>query len=339
MIESNEVHMIKRPKGKVTRDCFDIVRTEISTPQEEQVLVRNLWMSVDPYMRLLMQEDTESSTETLGPGEVFVGGAVGEVIESGHSGLQPGDFVLSDCGWREYFIAAAETLVKVDPSLVPLRTYLGVAGLTGMTAWTGLLKIGQPRSGETVFVSAASGAVGSIVCQLARFNGCHVAGCAGTDAKVDWLRNTIGIDAAFNYRQTPDVGKAMAGACPDGIDVYFENVGGEQLEAAFDNMNDFGRVALCGMVAAYDNNKTLGPGNLIEVVLKSLRVQGFDVTNPVYWNEYPKFLKEVAPLISDGTLKWKETVYEGIEKAPDALIALMSGDNFGKMLVKLADID
>ena len=339
MIVNNEVRMLRRPEGKITHDCFEIVRTRVSSPKDKQVLVKNLWMSVDPYMRLLMQEDTESSTETIQPGKVFLGGAVGEIIDSRHSSLKPGDFVLSDCGWREYFIGSADTLMKVDHSLVPLRTYLGVAGLTGMTAWTGLLKIGQPRRGETVFVTAASGAVGSVVCQLARSRGCYVAGCAGTDAKVDWLCNTIGIDAAFNYRRVPDIRKAMAQACPNGIDVYFENVGGEQLEAALDNMNDFGRVALCGLVAIYDNTESTGPGNLIEVVLKSLRVQGFDVTNPIYWDEYPKFLEEIVPLITDGTLKWKETVYEGIEMAPDALIALMSGNNIGKMLVKLADTD
>lgn len=336
--DTNEVRLAKLPEGKVTRDCFEIVKTSLSPLKDEDALVKNVWMSVDPYMRLLMQEGSEDSSDTLQPGDVFIGGAIGEVVESKYKGLKTGDFVLSDCGWREHFICSGDVLAKVDPGLVPLQTYLGVAGLTGMTAWTGLFKLAQPKPGETVFVTAASGAVGSIVCQLAKSAGCYVAGSAGTDDKVSWLTNTLGIDAAFNYRDVPDIATAMSEVCPNGIDIYFENVGGEQLEAALETMNDFGRITLCGMVAMYDGNYTSTPRNILNVIYKCLKVEGYDVTNERYWKDYPRFLEEIAPLMTDNKLFWKETVYEGIEKAPDALIALLTGDNFGKMLVKLADV-
>src|SRR5690606_16363206 len=262
------------------------------------------------------------------------GGAIGQVLVSKSPKFKAGDFVNSMFGWREYAIGSAKAFQKVDPSVAPVEAYLGVLGMPGLTAYAGLLRIGELKDGETVFVSAASGAVGSVVCQLAKAHGCYVVGSAGSDEKCKWLTEVAGIDKAINYKTCGDLNQAVADAFPKGIDVYFENVGGAHLEAAINAMRPFGRIAMCGMIEQYnDTTPRPGPSNIIQVVGKSLRIQGFIVSN--YFQHIGEFFAEMGPLIQGGKMHWEETVEEGIENAPKAFLNLFKGANFGKMLVKI----
>jgi NADPH-dependent curcumin reductase CurA len=237
-------------------------------------------------------------------------------------------------GWREYFISDGVGLTKIDPSRVPIQSYLGVMGMPGMTAYVGLLTIGQPKANETVYVSAASGAVGSIVCQIAKIKGCRVVGSAGSDQKVDWLKNKIGVDAAFNYKKAENLTAELASHCPNGIDVYFENVGGKHLEAVISNMNPFGRIPVCGMISQYNlTDSQPGPTNLAAIIGKRLSLSGFIVSD--HYDQLPLFHKEMLEWISEERIIWEETIVEGIENTPKALIGLFTGENLGKMLVRV----
>jgi NADPH-dependent curcumin reductase CurA len=330
---SKEIRLKSRPIGMPKAENFELASTEVRQPADGEVLVRNIWMSVDPYMRGRMM-DRESYVPPFQLGEVLQGGALGQVVESKSDKLKVGDFVQSMWGWREYETNKAETFQKVDPELGPLQAYLGTLGMPGLTAYTGLFKIGEMKDGDAVFVSAASGAVGQIVCQLAKAHGCYVVGSAGSDEKCDWLVKEAGIDKAINYKTCGDLNKAVAAAFPKGIDVYFENVGGAHLEAAIDNMKQFGRLALCGMISQYnDTTPSPGPSNIMLAVGKSLKLQGFIVSN--HFDLLPAFLKEMAPLIKSGKMKWQETIENGIENAPKAFLNLFTGSNTGKMLVKI----
>jgi len=331
-ISSREIHLASRPTGMPTTDNFELVEVQLPDPAPGQMLVRNLYISVDPYMRGRMI-DRKSYVPPFQIGEALTGGAVGQVVRSNDGPFQEGATVLSMNGWREYFLSDGRDLNVVDPNLVPPSSYLGVMGMPGLTAYVGLLDVGKPKAGDTVFVSGAAGAVGSVVCQIAKLKGCQVIGSAGSDAKVDWLLNTAGVDAAFNYKTMP-VAAGLARSAPEGIDVYFDNVGGDHLEAALNALNNFGRVAVCGMIAQYNATEpTPAPRNLGFVISKRLIIQGFIVSD--HYDRMGDFHRDMSQWIARGRIKWEETVYEGIDKAPAAFLGLFSGENLGKMVVKM----
>ena len=333
-VTSREIHLRSRPHGLPTSDNFALVSVDVPKPsQPDQVLVRNRFISVDPYMRGRMR-DTRSYTPPFGLDEPLTGGAVGEVVNSTSDQFAEGDFVLHMLGWREYALAEARHLTKVDPALAPLQSYLGVLGMPGMTAYVGLLDIGAPQPGETVFVSGAAGAVGSQVCQIAKIQGCRVVGSAGSPAKTRWLEEVAGVDAAINYKETSNLRSALKKACPDGIDVYFENVGGVHLEAALQYMNNCGRIVVCGMISMYNATSAQpGPANLALMIGRRLKMQGFIVSD--HPERRDDFVRDVSGWMRDGKLKWEETIHEGIENTPEAFIGLFHGENLGKMLVKV----
>ena len=331
--KSREIHLKSRPQGMPTTDNFELAEVQVRAPAKGEVLVENTWMSVDPYMRGRMI-DRKSYVPPFQIGEVLTGGAIGAIIESNDGPFEVGDTVLHMNGWRERFVSKGEMMTKIDTSQLPAQTVLGTVGMPGLTAYVGLLNIGQPKEGETVFVSAASGAVGTVVCQIAKAKGCRVVGSVGSDDKAAWLREEAGVDGVVNYKKAENLQAEIAKHCPKGIDIYFENVGGAHFEAALNLMNPFGRVAMCGMIDRYNDTKPVpGPSNLVQIVGKSLRVEGFIVSN--HADMQPQFIKDMSQWIGAGKIKWRETVYEGIAKAPEAFLALFSGDNFGKMLVKL----
>lgn len=332
---NREIHLHSRPTGAPTPANFTLVETPMPRPGPGQFLVRNVWMSVDPYMRGRMM-DRKSYVPPFAIGAPLDGGSVGQVVESQHDGFSPGDYVcgFASGGWREYWVSDGAMIQKVDPALAPLQSYLGVMGMPGMTAYTSLLRIGEPKPGETVFVSAAAGAVGSAVCQIAKIKGCRVVGSAGSDDKTRWLTHEAGVDAAINYRTAGDLLTAVQRACPQGIDVYYENVGGPHLEVALELMNKHGRLVMCGMISAYNAvEPPPGPRNLINVIGRSLKMQGFIVSD--FLDMVPQFFMEMGQWVREGKIKWQETVVEGIERAPEAFLGLFTGDNIGKMLVRV----
>jgi NADPH-dependent curcumin reductase CurA len=330
---SQEIRLKSLPQGLPDASHFELATVDVPAPGEGEIAVRNIYMSVDPYMRGRMM-DRDSYIPPFKIGAVMDGGAVGQVVASNAPSHAVGDYVVSMFGWREVAVAKAFNFQKIDPNLAPIQAYLGTLGMPGLTAWAGLFKVANLKDGETVFVSAASGAVGSVVCQLAKAHGCYVVGSAGSDEKCRWLTEVAGIDKAINYKTCGNLDAAVKAAFPKGIDVYFENVGGAHLEAALNHMNLFGRAAFCGLIEQYnDTTPRPGPSNLINVVGKNLRLQGFIVSH--YFDQMPHFIGEAAGLIQAGKLKWQETVEHGIENAPKAFLKLFSGENSGKMLVKI----
>lgn len=330
---ATEVRLASRPSGWPTLDDFSIVDTEIPSPGPGQLLVRNLEISVDPYRRGRMSA-AKSYAEPYEVGKAMLGGAVGEVLESSVDSFKPGEVVLHGLGWRTHAVVDATHATKVDPEAAPVSTYLGVLGMTGLTAYAGLLDVAQLKEGDTVFVSGAAGAVGSVVGQLAKLKGAkRVIGSAGSDEKVRHLLEDLGFDAAFNYKNGPVVDQ-LAEAAPDGIDVYFDNVGGEHLEAAIDHANLHARVAICGMISIYNATEPpAAPRNLGKIIGKRLTIRGFLVGDHFHLRE--RFFAEVAPLVKDGRLRYQETIVDGIRNAPQAFLDLLGGVNMGKMLVRL----
>jgi len=299
-----------------------------ASPGDGEASVRNVFVSVDPYMRGRMT-GVRSYVEPFAVGDAIEGGAVGRVVESSYEGLAPGDWVASMLGWREQGVAAGAQLRKLDESVAPPSTALGVLGMPGLTAWVGLVDIGGVQEGETIYVSGAAGAVGSTAAQIAKLKGLRVIGSAGSDEKVEWLRS-LGVEA-FNYRET-----RAKDALADGIDVYFDNVGGEQLEAALGALRPFGRVIACGAISRYNDERPQpGPRNLGFVVTKRLRLQGFIVRD--HSDRFGEFAREVGPWLRDGKIAYRETIVDGIENIPAAFAGLFRGDNVGKMLVRVAD--
>jgi NADPH-dependent curcumin reductase CurA len=330
---SREIRLKNRPVGLPNEHDFEIVAVPVPAPGAGEVLVRNLYMSVDPYMRGRMLEQP-SYVEPFRLGQPLEGGCVGQIVASNGGKLPVGDYVLGRKGWREYYVSDGADLSKIDATLAPLQAYLGVLGMPGLTAYVGLLDIGQPEAGNTVFVSAAAGAVGAVVCQIARLKGCRVIGSAGSPAKVHWLQEVAGIDAALNYKEVTSLTAELGRHCPQGIDVYFENVGGAHLEAALEHMNVRGRIVLCGMISQYnDTAPSPGPHNLRLAVRKRLTLKGFIVSD--HLDRLPQFYADMGSWMAAGKLKWQETVIDGIENAPRAFIGLFEGENTGKMLVKL----
>jgi NADPH-dependent curcumin reductase CurA len=332
MVASREIRLKSRPIGMPTADNFELVSVPVPDPAPGEVQVKNLWMTVDPYMRGRMI-DRPSYVPPFKLGEALQGGAIGEVAASNDPRLKPGDFVSTMFGWREVFNAPASTLQKLETFGLPPQAFLGVAGMPGLTAWVGLTKIAALKPDDVVFVSAAAGAVGSVVCQIAKIKGHTVIGSAGGAAKGAFLKQ-IGVDQVIDYKRTENLTEAVLQAAPKGIDVYFDNVGGEHLEAALTAANRFARFALCGMISQYNLvGQPEGPRNLILAVGKSIRLEGFIVSN--HLNLLPEFQRDMSGWIREGKLTWKETVEQGIENAPVAFLKLFKGENVGKMLVKL----
>ncbi len=326
-----EIRLASRPKGWPTLENFATASVELPALADGQVLVQNLFMSVDPYMRGRMN-DVKSYVPPFQLDRPLEGGAIGKVVESNVPELPAGAIVQSMAGWRDYFVAKATDLRVVDASATPLSRYLGVLGMPGHTAWVGL-KLAEVKAGDVVFISGAAGAVGSIAGQIAKQRGCTVIGSAGSAEKVALLRDELGFDAAFNYRDEAVV-KQLAVAAPDGIDAYFDNVGGDHLEAAIACMSDHGRIAACGSISRYnDEAASAGPRNMFMIVTKRLTMRGFIVRD--WAREVKAFLTEVAPLVASGQIKALETVVEGLDNAPEAFISMLKGGNVGKMVVKI----
>lgn len=336
MTDTNrQVRLASRPTGWVTEDNFTFTDEPVPEPAEGQVLVRNVWLSVDPYMRGRMN-DVKSYVPPFAVGEVLTGGAVGQVAASRNPAFAEGDWVNGLLGWERYSLSNGQGLYKLPRTDLPKSWWLGVLGTPGMTAYVGLFEIGKAQPRETVFVSAASGAVGSIAGQLAKIHGCYVAGCAGSDEKVSLLTTELGFDAAFNYQTSDALSQSVRKVCPKGIDVNFENVGGDILEAALWNMRNFGRIVLCGMIASYnDADARPGPRGLPSMIGKRLTMRGFIVTDhPETCKEY---VAKATRWLADGRLKYRENVVSGIENAPAAFIDMLKGHKVGKQVVKLAD--
>jgi NADPH-dependent curcumin reductase CurA len=327
-----EIRLASRPSGTPTAANFALVQTELEPLQDQQVLVRNLFMSVDPYMRGRMNEG-KSYVPPFELGRPLDGGAIGEVIESRAKEFTPGDAVTSNFGWRECFIASPDVLHLVNREVQPLSVYLGALGMTGMTAWVGLNLVGV-KAGDAVFISGAAGAVGNVAGQLAKLRGCRVIGSAGSMEKVRFLREECGFDIAFNYKVGPVLEQLNLEA-PDGIDVYFDNVGGETLEAALSALRVNGRIIACGGISGYNEEKPRpGPSNLFNMITKRLTMKGLIVRD--WLDRQSEFEKEVGGYFRAGKLKNKETVVEGIDQAVGAFLGLFEGKNVGKMVVKLA---
>ena len=328
---SREIRLVARPQGFPGEDLFEVAETPIPDPAEGQVLIRNAFFSVDPYMRPRMN-DAKSYVAAYRLGEPMLGGAVGQVVASRHEQFAEGDWVTHGLGWREWARSDGRGVVSVDPALAPLQSFLGALGMPGLTAYVGIDDIGQVQDGETVFVSAAAGAVGSVAAQIARIRGARVIGSAGSAEKVAWLEE-LGLDASFDYKRAP-AREALRELAPDGIDVYFDNVGGDHLEAAIGALNTFGRVVACGSISVYNATEPqAAPRNLHQVVTKRLRYQGFIVMD--HWDRLPAFLAEASGWVTDGRLRWRETVVDGIEHAVEAFRGLLQGENIGKMLVRV----
>ena len=331
--KTQQIVLASRPQGVPTSSNFEMRTAEVSPIDDGEFLVKNEWMSVDPYMRGRMK-DCDSYVAPFQIDQPLEGGCIGKVVESRNGKFAEGDYVLGNLGWREYWKSTGEGVTVIDPDLAPVQAYLGPLGMTGMTAWVGLNKIAKLKPGSTVFVSAASGAVGSIVCQLAKAKNCTVIGSAGKKSKIDWLMNKAGIDACINYKETKDLSSALAQHAPSGIDVYFDNVGGDHLEAAIDAMNDFGCCVECGMISTYNATEPpTAPRNLFKVIGKRLRLQGFIVRD--HLDAQAEFIAHMAPLIKADKIAWEETVADGLENAPSAFIGLFVGDNLGKQLVRI----
>ncbi|MFE9423496.1 NADP-dependent oxidoreductase [Kitasatospora sp. NPDC006697] len=330
---AREWHLVSRPNGWPVPADAALVEAPVRTPEPGEVVVRNAYLSVDPYMRGRMN-DVKSYTPPFKLGQPMEGGAVGHVVASAAEGYEVGDAVLHFQGWREYATLPAAHTVKVDGAQAPLSYYLGVLGMPGLTAYAGLLSVGALEPGETVFVSGAAGAVGSLVGQIARLKGAaRVVGSAGSAAKVKTLVEQYGFDAAFNYKDAP-VAEQLAAAAPEGIDVYFDNVGGDHLEAAIGALKVHGRAVLCGAIAQYnDTAPPAAPRNLALAIGKRLRLEGMLVGD--HTGLQPRFVREVAGWLKDGSLHYSETVVEGVEHTMDAFLGMLRGENTGKMVVKL----
>ncbi|MGD9980192.1 MAG: NADP-dependent oxidoreductase [Hyphomonadaceae bacterium] len=327
---SREIRLKSRPIGMPEASNFELASVELPDPGDGEVLVRNAWMSVDPYMRGRMY-DRPSYVPPFQLGQPLQGGAVGTVVKSNDARFKPGDLVESFNGWREAYVSPGSGLNKLQPG-VPPQAYLGVLGMPGMTAYTGFHRIGEPKAGDTVFVSGAAGAVGSAVCQIAKLRGCTVVASAGTDEKLAWLKS-VGVDATVNYKKGKLLDNVRA-AAPKGIDIYFDNVGGEHLEVALEVARPFARFIECGMISIYnDKEPTPGPRNMAYIVGKRIKMQGFIVSD--FADMRDQFYAEMGQWVRDGKIKWEETVENGVENAPKAFLNLFSGANTGKMLVKL----
>ena len=333
---NRQITLAARPVGYPKESDFNLVEAPIPVPEDGQVLVKTLYLSVDPYMRGRMNQ-ARSYAANVEFNEVMVGGVVAEVVESKHADFQAGDIVNAHIGWQEYGVAGGGELRKIDPGLAPISTGVGILGMPGLTAYFGLLEVGKLQDGETVFVSGAAGAVGSVVGQIAKIKGCRVVGTAGTDEKVAYILDELGFDAAFNYKNVSDYTAKLTELFPDGIDVYFDNVGGRITDAVFPNLRVKGRVAICGQISQYNlESPEVGPRFLWYLITKRARIEGFLVTE--FAARHAEALVEMGEWVREGKLKYRETIAEGgIEAAPAAFISMLKGGNIGKQLVRIAE--
>ena len=327
MPKSREIHLVARPDGMPTQDQFALVETNVSDAADGEVLVQNLYMSVDPAMRPRLTAGQDLNV-------AMMGGALGRVVQSKNPDFAVGDLVSNRLGFREFFTSDGKglTKLKADPDL-SLTTHMHALGMTGFTAYGGLLHIGQLKDGEQVFVSTAAGAVGSVAAQIAKIKGCYVVGSTGSADKAAWLKDEVGLDAVINYKETP-IRKALEEATPKGIDVYFDNVGGDHLEAALRRINTLGRIPVCGFISGYNSGHS-SVSNLSNIIYSRVMLRGFVGTD--FMHLYADFQRDMAGWLKDGKVKYQETILDGIANAPTALIGLLEGKNSGKMLVKLAD--
>jgi len=329
--ENRQVLLQRRPIGAPSPDDFTIIDGPIPQPAAGEVLLRGIYLSLDPYMRGRLSA-ARSYAKPVEIGAVIEGRAVGEVVRSEHPDFRPGEFAYGGYGWQAYSAVAGAQLVKLDPAVAPISTALGVLGMPGLTAYVGMSDIGRPKAGDTVVVSAASGAVGAVAGQLARAAGARVVGVAGGPEKCRYVESDLGFDACLDHR-LPGLGKALDKACPNGIDVYWENVGGAVQQAVFPRLNDFARMVLCGMVAEYNDVQPQPGPNLMAAVRKRLRIQGFIVSDE--WQRFAEYRAMAAPLLRAGRLKYREDIVDGLDNAAAAFIGLLQGRNFGKLLVRL----
>ncbi|ARK23722.1 NADP-dependent oxidoreductase [Sporosarcina sp. P37] len=328
-----EIHLASRPVGLPTMETFDFVEKPIPVIEENEVLVRTLYVSVDPYMRGRMM-DAKSYIPPFKLHEAITGGVVGEITESNSEAFQAGDLVVGNLNWAEYTAASEKDVRKIDPNIAPITAHLGILGMTGLTAYFGLLDIGRPQKGETVVVSGAAGAVGSAVGQIAKMKGASVIGIAGSQEKIDYLKNELGFDEAVNYKLDSfedDLKKAAA----DGVDVYFDNVGGEVTDAVFTLLNKHARIALCGAISSYNKVKDSGPRLQSQMIKTSALMKGFTVGD--YSADFAKGAADLGKWLAEEKLTYEETIVEGFENIPEAFLGLFEGKNLGKLLVKVAD--
>lgn len=331
---NKQIVLAARPPGYPEESDFRLVESSVPQPREGEVLIQALWLSLDPYQRGRMR-DRPSYAPNVEIGQVIVGGVVGRVIESRTPAFSLGDIVEGPLGWQEYALSDGRNLRQVDTSLGPLSYSIGVLGMPGMTAYFGLLEVGQPRTGDSVVISAASGAVGQVVGQIANIMGCRTIGIAGTQEKVDFIVNELGFDVGINYR-TDDVGMALDSACPEGIDVYFDNVGGVITDAVIDRIAMGGRISLCGQISQYNlEEPEPGPRNIGLLVGRMARMEGFLVTQFAQHHDMAR--QRIAGWLNEGKIKYREDVVEGIENAPKAFMGMMTGKNFGKLLIKVSE--
>ena len=326
--ESREVHLVAQPDGIPVAEHFKIVNVELPSPADGEILIKNRYMSVDPAMRPRLSNGQQPVNR------VISGGALGTIVASRDPRFKEGDTVQNGLGFREYAISDGEGVTHLDAGGFAETLYMHALGTTGFTAWGGLLITGELKDGENVFVSAAAGAVGSVAAQIARIRGCYVIGSTSTEEKCEWLRSTVGVDAAINYNEGV-LRRSLKAAAPNGIDVYFDNVGGEHLDAALPRMNVFGRIPICGMISAYNNfgARSEGVTTLSNMIYQRVTMKGFVVWD--FEDKREQFLDDMRGWLRSGAMKYEETIYAGIEQAPNALIGLFTGKNTGKMLVKL----
>ena len=338
MTDRRSILLDHRPKGQPTTDNFRLETGPVPEPKEGEFLVRIIWLSLDPYMRGRM-DDAKSYADPVEVGAVMTAGAVGEVMSSRHDGFTSGDIVTGQFGWTTHAVSDGDGVRKLDPTLAPIQTALGVLGMPGITAWTGINTIAGTKPGDTVVISAATGAVGSVAGQLAKAKGCRVIGVAGGPEKCDFAVTELGYDACLDHRahDAKSLAAALKEAAPHGVDVYFENVGGKTLEAVLSRMNTHGRIAVCGMIAWYSGQGVAEaqplPAVWRNILTRRMRVQGFIIFD--HFGDFPAFLKEVGPMVSDGRLTYREDVAEGLENAPQAFLDMLKGGNFGKQLVRV----
>ncbi len=334
MTDVVQIVLAKRPAGDVTPDCFREEKVTLPPLEDGQLLIAQRFLSLDPYMRPRMTE-TRSYTPPFALDAPLTGGSVGEVVESRNPKFAKGDTVMGLLNWATYTVHNGAGLRKIEAGGVPLSAYLGVLGMPSFTAWYGIRQICKPKAGETVFVSAATGAVGQVAGQLAKIAGAKVVGCAGDEEKCQWAVREAGYDACFNHRTERDYGAVLDKLCPQGIDADFENVGGKIFHAVFERMNSFGRIAFCGAISEYQNKEPMaGPPKMFSIVQKKLLIQGFIISD--HANLMGEFVSEVGGLMKSGKLKSRETVVDGLTKAPQAFMGLLKGENFGKLVVKVS---
>ncbi|WP_227935314.1 NADP-dependent oxidoreductase [Alkalihalobacillus deserti] len=330
---NRSIHLVSRPTGVPKPENFQLILNHIPKIKEGELLIRTIYLSVDPYMRGRMR-GIKTYANPFELNEVLIGGVVGEILETKNPSFKVGEIVEGRLGWADYSVSNGSNLRKVAPRLAPISTALGVVGMPGLTAYFGLLDIGKPRQGETVVVSGAAGAVGMVVGQIAKIRGCHVVGIAGTDQKNQYLKNELGFDETINYK-TENVLEALEKTCPKGVDVYFDNVGGDISDAVMNLINFQARIVLCGQIAEYNQEKLeMGPRVHRKLIHSSALMQGFIVSNYVQRQE--EGLKQLGEWVNDGTIKYRETIIKGLERAPQAFIGLFSGENIGKQLVKVS---